>query len=105
MSIKVRIYGGFLVVLLLTLGVGVVGWLSLSNFAGRVEMSDAAQRLGSKTGELALAAHNTLLTGTDRPSDAIAAERANVRTAIASLTQLGAGSGVTAAAGKTMTDS
>ena len=103
MSIKVRIYGGFLVVLLLTLGVGAVGWLSLTRFAQRVEMADAAQNLLSKTGDLALAANRALLTGKEAPARETLAERDGLREAIKSLGSLGAGHAETEAAIKSMT--
>jgi methyl-accepting chemotaxis protein len=105
MSIKVRIYGGFLIVLLLTLGVGAVGWLSLTNFAKRVETADSAQNLLNRTGELTLAANRALLTGQNQPGQAITAERGRVRAAIKSLVEIGAANAATASAGKSMTDS
>jgi methyl-accepting chemotaxis protein len=105
MSIKVRIYGGFLIVLLLTLGVGAVGWLSLTSFAQRVETADSAQNLLNRTGELTLAANRALLTGRAQPGQAITEERGRVRAAIKSLTEIGAANAATASAGKSMTES
>lgn len=105
MSIKVRIYGGFLIVLLLALGVGAVGWLSLSRFAQRVETADAAQDLLNRTSNLALAANRALLTNTQRSAEVIAKERDQVRDAIASLAKHGAGDPSTLAASKSMTES
>jgi methyl-accepting chemotaxis protein len=105
MSIKVRIYGGFLIVLLLTLGVGLVGWLSLTRFAQRVETADSAQNLLNRTGELALSASRVLLTGKEQPAKAIAAERDRERAAIKSLAELGSANPATVSASKSMTDS
>ena len=101
MSIKLRIYGGFLVVLLLTLGVGAVEWLSLTGFAKRVETADLAQTLVGGTGDLALATNRALLTGKEQPAQATAEQRAGVRAAIKSLAERGAGE----AASKSMTES
>lgn len=106
MSIKVRIYGGFLVVLLLTLGVGAVEWLSLRSFARRVETADLAQTLVNKTGELALAANRALLTGfaSGYRGSPLTEEQARVRAAIESLAERGDGDAATASASKSMTE-
>jgi len=105
MSIKVRIYGGFLIVLLLTLGVGAVGWLSLTRFAERVETADAAQNLLNRTGELAIAADRVLLAGKDQSLQGVAAERDRLRAAIKSLSDLSAGNAEAASASQSMSAS
>jgi methyl-accepting chemotaxis protein len=105
MSIKVRIYGGFLIVLVLTLGLGAVGWLSLTRFAHRVETAGSAQTLLNRTGELTRAATQALLTDKEQPAKVIAAERDRVRAAIRSISQFGAGDAAGLSAGKSMADS
>jgi methyl-accepting chemotaxis protein len=55
-SIKLRLLGGFLLVLCLTTGVAAVGWFGLSGYAGRVDIAAAGQDVAVQIDALALAA-------------------------------------------------
>jgi methyl-accepting chemotaxis protein len=54
MTIRLKILGGFAVVLLLTVGVALVGRMGLVQFAERVEAARAADRVTGQVAELAL---------------------------------------------------
>ncbi len=54
MSIKFRIFGGFIAILFLTVCVAGVAWRSLSTYAGGAQTATAAQKLASESGRLAL---------------------------------------------------
>jgi methyl-accepting chemotaxis protein len=62
-SIKLRLLGGFLLVLCLTMGVAAVGWLGLSEYAHRVDVAAAGQDVASQINALALAADHAVATG------------------------------------------
>ena len=55
MSIRARVFGGFGLILLLTVAVAAIGWQSLTGFARRVDTANAAQTLAGEIGDLALA--------------------------------------------------
>ena len=63
MSIKLRLLGGFLLVLCLTMGVAAVGWLGLSGYARRVDVAAAGQNVAVQVDALALAAERAVATG------------------------------------------
>ncbi len=56
MSIKFRIFGGFIAILFLTVCVAGVAWRSLDTYAGGAQTATAAQKLASESGRLALVA-------------------------------------------------
>jgi methyl-accepting chemotaxis protein len=62
-SIKLRLLGGFLLVLCLTMGVAAVGWLGLSEYARRVDIAAAGQNVATQVDALALAADRATATG------------------------------------------
>lgn len=86
MSIRLKILGGFAVVLLLTVGVALVGRLGLVQFAGRVEAARAADRVAAQVAELALAGARTLHFQQEAGQDGgLPAALAAVRQAIADM--------------------
>ena len=62
-SIKLRLLGGFLLVLCLTMGVAAVGWLGLSGYARRVDVAAAGQNVAVQVDALALAGERAVATG------------------------------------------
>jgi methyl-accepting chemotaxis protein len=62
-SIKLRLLGGFLLVLCLTMGVAAVGWLGLSSYARRVDAATAGQNVAVQVDALALEAERAVATG------------------------------------------
>ncbi len=50
MSIRARVFGGFGLILLLTVAVAAIGWHSLTGFARRVDTANAAQMLAGRSG-------------------------------------------------------
>ncbi|HET6235493.1 MAG TPA: hypothetical protein VFE41_11105 [Acetobacteraceae bacterium] len=62
-SIKLRLLGGFLLVLCPTMGVAAVGWLGLSGYARRVDVAAAGQNVAVQVDALALAAERAVATG------------------------------------------
>ncbi len=84
MSIRIRIFGGFLLVLGLTMGVAAVGWLGLSGYARRVDVAAAAQALAGRIDALALAAARAV-AGPGGDGAQVAAALAEVRAGIDAL--------------------
>ncbi|MEH3145470.1 MAG: HAMP domain-containing methyl-accepting chemotaxis protein [Methylobacterium frigidaeris] len=83
MSIGARLFGGFGLILLLTVAVAGVGWRSLSGFSGRVDLANAAQTTAGEIGAMALTSQQ-VLSGDDPKRDAALAEAvARVRQTLA----------------------
>ncbi|GJD47734.1 hypothetical protein OPKNFCMD_0444 [Methylobacterium crusticola] len=79
MSIRSRVFGGFGLILLLTIAVAVVGWQSLTGFARRVDTANAAQTLVGEIGDLALATDRALKSEDERQDAALGRAIAQVR--------------------------
>ena len=88
MSIVRRIFGGFLLMLLLTVGIAVIGWRALSGYADRVDTATAAQALVGEINALALSANRTLAHETGADDIAVAAVLAKVRASIGAIGEL-----------------
>ncbi|AWN52700.1 methyl-accepting chemotaxis protein [Methylobacterium sp. 17Sr1-1] len=80
MSIRARVFGGFGLILLLTVAVAAIGWQSLTGFARRVDTANAAQLLAGEIGDLALATDRALKSDDARRDDALKAAIGRVRT-------------------------
>jgi methyl-accepting chemotaxis protein len=85
MSITLRIFGAFLLMLVVTVGVAAIGWRGLAIFAGRVDATTEAQLLVGQTEELALAVTRSLVGGAVGEDGAAADALARVRATIASI--------------------
>ncbi|MGF3025845.1 methyl-accepting chemotaxis protein [Methylobacterium aquaticum] len=79
MSIRARVFGGFGLILLLTVAVAAIGWHSLTGFARRVDTANAAQLLAGEIGDLALATDRALKSDDARRDDALKAAIGRVR--------------------------
>ncbi|WP_203157365.1 methyl-accepting chemotaxis protein [Methylobacterium aquaticum] len=79
MSIRARVFGGFGLILLLTVAVAAIGWHSLTGFARRVDTANAAQMLAGEIGELALATDRALKSDDARRDEALTAAIGRVR--------------------------
>ncbi|WP_279358768.1 methyl-accepting chemotaxis protein [Methylobacterium indicum] len=79
MSIRARVFGGFGLILLLTVAVAAIGWHTLTGFARRVDTANAAQTLAGEIGDLALATDRALKSEDARREDALRAAIARVR--------------------------
>ncbi|WP_288588429.1 HAMP domain-containing methyl-accepting chemotaxis protein [uncultured Methylobacterium sp.] len=79
MSIRARVFGGFGLILLLTVAVAATGWHTLTGFARRVDTANAAQMLASEIGDLALATDRALKSEDTRREEALRAAIARVR--------------------------
>ncbi|OAS25470.1 methyl-accepting chemotaxis protein [Methylobacterium platani] len=79
MSIRARVFGGFGLILLLTVAVAAIGWHSLTGFARRVDTANAAQLLAGEIGDLALATDRALKSDDARRDDALRAAIGRVR--------------------------
>ncbi len=79
MSIRARVFGGFGLILLLTVAVAAIGWHSLTGFARRVDTANAAQLLAGEIGELALATDRALKSDDVRRDGALTAAIGRVR--------------------------
>src|SRR5882757_4726379 len=100
MTIRLKILGGFAVILLLTLGVALVGRVGLSHFDERVEAARAADRVTGQIGELALVSARELQVGRNRDAGAhdamLQSALAAVRQAIGAMAAYGDSSRVAA---------
>ena len=105
MSIRTRLFGGFLSILLLTALVAVVGWRSLSGFADSVTISGAAQKLSDESSQLALAVATALGSEAEADKTKIDTQLDSVRRAILDLKQRAAGDTAAADATRAMTES
>ncbi len=85
MSIRLRIFGGFFSVLLLTIFVAIVGWRSLSTLAAGADDAVLAQALSGQASQLSLAAERALATGTAKDDPAVRAALGRVRGSVAEL--------------------
>ncbi|GJD60428.1 methyl-accepting chemotaxis protein [Methylobacterium frigidaeris] len=79
MSIRARVFGGFGLILLLTVAVAAIGWHSLTGFARRVDTANAAQLLAGEIGDLALATDRALKSDDARRDEALKAAIGRVR--------------------------
>ncbi len=79
MSIRARVFGGFGLILLLTVAVAAIGWHSLTGFARRVDTANAAQMLAGEIGDLALATDRALKSDDARRDEALTAAIGRVR--------------------------
>ncbi|MGA0598916.1 methyl-accepting chemotaxis protein [Enterovirga sp. CN4-39] len=82
MSVRLRIFGGFFLVLLLTVGVAAVGWRSLDTFSGGADRAVVAQTLRGDSSRLALAAERALASGRAKDDPQVRAALADVRAAV-----------------------
>lgn len=87
MSIRVRIFGGFFSILLLTICVAGVAWKSLSEFASGAGVAVTAQSLSSASSHLAVAANKAIGSGTAQTDPAVRDGRSRVRALIGALSQ------------------
>ena len=88
MSIGLRILGGFLLMLVLTVGVAAVGWRGLAGYAERVDAASSAQTLVGEINALALAA--TRARADEKAADAVHDPLGKVR---ATIRDIAAGAG------------
>ncbi|MGE7416391.1 HAMP domain-containing protein, partial [Methylobacterium tarhaniae] len=79
MSIRARVFGGFGLILLLTVAVAAIGWHSLTGFARRVDTANAAQLLAGEIGDLALATDRALKSDDARRDEALRTAIGRVR--------------------------
>ena len=85
MSVRLRIFGGFFSVLLLTACVAAVGWHSLDTFSTGADRAVLAQSLGGQGSQLALAAQRALATGRLKDDPQVGAALSGVRSSVAKL--------------------
>ena len=71
MLVARRIFTGFLLMLLLAVGIAAVGWRGLSDYASRVNAASTAQALVGEINALAFSADRALQTETDAASVAV----------------------------------
>ena len=86
MSVRLRIFGGFFSVLLLTVCVAFVGWRSLSTFSTGADRAVLAQTLSDQASQLALAAERALAGGKAKDDPQVRSALTRVRGSIAKLT-------------------
>jgi len=82
MMVARRIFTGFLLMLLLTVGIATVGWRGLASFAGRVDAASAAQALVGDINSLALSANRALARESGADDAAVAQALAKARARI-----------------------
>jgi hypothetical protein len=82
-SIRLRIFGGFFSVLLLTIFVAIVGWRSLSTLAAGTDHAVLAQALSGQASQLSLAAERALAIGNAKDDPEVRATLGAVRNSIA----------------------
>jgi methyl-accepting chemotaxis protein len=84
-SVRLRIFGGFFSVLLLTVCVAFVGWRSLSTFSTGADRAVRAQTLSDQSSQLALAADRALSTGKAKDDPQVRGALASLRGSVAQL--------------------
>jgi methyl-accepting chemotaxis protein len=78
-SVRLRIFGGFFSVLLLTICVALVGWQSLSTFATGADRAVLAETLSGGASQLALAADRSLAAGRGKDDPSVRTALGRVR--------------------------
>src|SRR5579863_4386614 len=85
MLVALRISRGFLLMLLLTLGIAAVGWRALSDYASRVNAASAAQALVGEINALAFSADRALAREAGAQDVAVSEALAKAHASIAAI--------------------